>query len=215
MTVEITAFKSVPDFAKGFVKDLRVRWALEEAGVAYTERLIDGDDQASQAYRRRQPFGQVPVYKDDQVELFESGAILIYLAQKHEVLAANDPAAQARAVSWVCAALNSVEPFVMDVVFTDLFYADAPWAESFSMTAKSRVEGKLAHLSGWLGDRDWLEDTFSIGDIMMVTVLRDLLDRGLLETHPNIDAYRKRGEARPAFKRALSAQLASFTNDPA
>ena len=210
MTIEITAFKWVPDFARGYVKDLRVRWALEEVGLTYAQHLIDEDEKTSEAYLHRQPFAQVPVYKDDDVELFESGAILIYLAQRHEALAPSDPAGQARATSWVCAALNSIEPFVMDVVHTELFYPDAPWATGFSETAKSNLEGKLARLSHWVGDKDWLEDTFSIGDIMMVTVLRDVVDRDQIDVPPNILTYCQRGEARPAFQRALASQLTAF-----
>lgn len=210
MTIEITAFKWVPDFAQGYVKDLRVRWALEEAGLTYTQHLIDEAEKTSERYLGRQPFAQVPVYKDDDVELFESGAILIYLSQKHEVLAPRDPAGQARATSWVCAALNSIEPFVMDVVHTNLFYADAPWAPGFSETAKSNLENKLERLSHWLGQKDWLESTFSIGDIMMVTVLRDVVDRDQIDAPPNVLAYCQRGEARPAFQRAHAAQLKSF-----
>ena len=125
MTIELTALNWAPDFARGFVKDLRVRWALEEAALPYTQRLIGEEERNSGAYLRQQPFAQVPFYKDNEVELFESGAILIHLAQKHEALAPRDAAGQARTVSWVCAALNSIEPFAMDVVFTDLFYQDS------------------------------------------------------------------------------------------
>lgn len=210
MTIELTAFKTVPDFAKGFVKDLRVRWALEEAGISYTERLIDHEEKMTPAHRRRQPFAQVPVYKDDNVELFESGAILLYLARTSEALAPSDPAGQARATSWVCAALNSIEPYVADVLMTQLFYPDEPWADGFEKTALKHLDGRLAYLSDWLGDREWLEDRFTVGDIMMVTVLRNLIDRGPSDRFPALDAYRRRGEARPAFERALAAQLQAF-----
>ena len=210
MTIELTAFKTVPDFAKGFVKDLRVRWALEEAGLSYTERLIDHEEKATPAYRRRQPFAQVPAYKDDDVELFETGAILLYLAKTSEALAPPDPAGQARTASWVCAALNSIEPYVADVLIAQLFYPDEPWTDGFEKTALKHLNDRLAYLSDWLDDREWLEDRFTVGDIMMVTVLRDLIDRGPSDSHPTLDAYRRRGEARPAFKRALAAQLQAF-----
>lgn len=215
MTIELTAFKTVPDFAKGFVKDLRVRWALEEAGLSYTERLIDHEEKLMPAYRRRQPFAQVPAYKDHEVELFESGAILLYLARTSEALAPSDPVAQARTASWVCAALNSIEPYVANIVMTQLFYPDEPWADGFEKTALKHLNDRLAYLSDWLGDREWLEDRFTVGDIMMVTVLRDLIDRGPSDRFPVLNAYRKRGESRPAFKRALAAQLRAFNEHEA
>ncbi|MEO0982910.1 MAG: glutathione S-transferase family protein [Pseudomonadota bacterium] len=210
MTIELTAFEIVPDFAKGFVKDLRVRWALEEAGLAYTERLIGADEQASAAYRRRQPFAQVPVYRDDEAELFESGAIVLHLAERSEALSPTDPAGRARVKTWVCAALNSIDPFVANLVLVDLFYADAPWAPGFEVVAREQLEERLRGLADWLGDKDYLEDRFTAGDLMMTTVLRDLIDRGPLELFPTLDAYRRRCEARPAFQRALNAQLAAF-----
>jgi len=210
MSLELTAFESVPDFAKGYVKDLRVRWALEEAGLTYTERLISQDEKDSAAYRQRQPFAQVPVLRDGDVDLFESGAILMHLAEKSDVLAPGGAPGKARARSWVCAALNSVEPEVSNLVLAQLFWVDEPWAKSFETAALERLDRRLAALEDWLGDKDWLEGQFSIGDIMMVTVLRDLIDRGPLERFPKLGAYRHRGEARPAFQRALRAQLDAF-----
>ena len=210
MSLELTAFEIVPDFAKGYVKDLRVRWALEEVGLTYIERLISQEEKESAAYKRRQPFAQVPVFKDHEVELFESGAILIHLAEQSETLAPQDAAGKARARSWVCAALNSVEPVVSNLVLAQLFWAAEPWAKDFEQAALEHLDRRLAALDDWLGDKDWLEGQFSIGDIMMVTVLRDLIDRGPLERFPKLDAYRQRGEARPAFQRALQAQLDAF-----
>lgn len=210
MSIELTAFEIVPEFAKGHVKDLRVRWALEEVGLSYTERLISQDVKDGAAYKQRQPFAQVPVLKDDDVDLFESGAILIHLAEKSDVLAPIGAAGKARARSWVCAALNSVEPEVSNLVLAQLFWVDEAWAKSFEKAALEQLDRRLVALDDWLGDKDWVEGQFSIGDIMMVTVLRDLIDRGPLERFPKLDAYRQRGEARPAFQRALRAQLDAF-----
>lgn len=210
MARQITALASVPDFAKGYVKDLRVRWALEEAGLPYEDVLIDGEDQASEAYRRRQPFGQVPVYRDDEVELFESGAIVLHIAETSKALAPQDRAGRARVAAWVFAALNSIEPHVANVVALDIFHADEPWVEDRRPSAMAMLEGRLTALADWLGERDYLEGRFTAGDLMMTTVLRDLIDQGILDRFPTLDAYRKRCEARPGFASALKAQLDAF-----
>ena len=216
MTIQISAFRSVPDFAKGYVKDLRVRWALEEAGLAYDQLLIDGDDQTSDAYRRWQPFGQVPAFRDGTVELFESGAIVLHIADKSEALAPADPAGRARVATWVLAALNSIEPYVANVVALDLFYAGEPWVEGYRPSAMAMATQRLEALAAWLGEKDYLEDRFTAGDLIMTTVLRDLIDRDILSGFQTLDAYRRRCEARPAFGRALDAQLAAFReNEPA
>lgn len=210
MTIAVTAFKSVPDFAKGHVKDLRVRWALEEAGLVYEEVLIDGDVQASQDYRRWQPFGQVPAYRDADVEMFESGAIVLHIAERSEALAPADAAGRARVASWVIAALNSIEPYVANVAVLDLFYADQPWVEGRRPSAMAELAARLDALAAWLDGRDFLDGRFTAGDLIMTTVLRDLIGPGILADFKVLDTYRRRCEARPAFSRALASQLAAF-----
>jgi glutathione S-transferase len=215
MAIQLTAFKFVPGFAQGYVKDLRVRWALEEAGLDYDQVLIDSDDQASETYRRWQPFGQVPAYRDGDVELFESGAIVLHIAANCEALAPRDPAGRARVAAWVIAALNSIEPSVANVVALDLFHAGEAWVQERRPSAMAALTGRLDALAGWLGDREFLEDRFTAGDLMMTTVLRDLIERGVLSKFPALDAYRRRCEARPAFGRALEAQLKVFRDHEA
>lgn len=216
MTIELTAFRWVPEFAQGYVRDLRIRWALEEAGLAYSVVLIDPQIQASEGYRHWQPFGQVPAYRDDAVEMFESGAILLHIADKSEALAPRDAAGRARVATWVIAALNSIEPHVQTLVTLDVFHPGESWVEARRPGARAMVDGRLAALSAWLGDRDYLEDCFTAGDLMMTCVLRELVDCGALEAFANLDAYRQRCEARPAFGRALEAQLKTFReNAPA
>lgn len=216
MTMTLTAFRWVPEFAQGYVRDLRIRWALEEAGLPYEVVLIDPQIQASPSYREWQPFGQVPAYRDDEVEMFESGAIVLHIAEKSEALAPRDPAGRARVATWVIAALNSIEPHAQNLVALDSFYAGQAWTEGRRPSAQALLDSRLASLSAWLGDRDWLEDRFSAGDIVMVTVLRELVDCGALARFPNLDAYRRRGEARPAFARAMDAQMQTFReNAPA
>ena len=215
MTIAVTAFKAVPDFAKGHVKDLRVRWALEEAGLSYDSRLIDGADQASEGYRRWQPFGQVPAYRDGEVELFESGAIVLHIAQRSDALMPREAAARARVTAWVIAALNSIEPYVSNVIELDLFYEGEAWVEGRRPSAMATLRTRLDALAAWLGEKDYLEDRFTAGDLIMTTVLRDLIERDVLSAFPSLDAYRRRCEARPAFGRALDAQLRDFADDEA
>jgi glutathione S-transferase len=216
MTMTLTAFRWVPQFAQGYVRDLRIRWALEEAGLSYDVVLIDPQIQASPSYREWQPFGQVPAYRDDDVEMFESGAIVLHIAEKSEVLAPRDPAGRARVATWVIAALNSIEPHAQNLVALDSFYAGQAWTEGRRPSAQALLDSRLASLSAWLGDKDWLEARFSAGDIVMVTVLRELVDCGALASFANLDAYRRRGEARPAFARAMDAQMQTFReNAPA
>jgi glutathione S-transferase len=211
---EVTAYTWVPDFAQGFVKDLRVRWALEEAGLAYAERLIDHEQKLQPEHLKRQPFAQVPVYRDDQVELFESGAIVMQIAEGSEALMPNDPAGRARTMSWAFAALNSVEPFVANVRITQLFHADAPWADGYMENAARMAAGRLARVADWLKGRDYLEGRFSAGDMLMASVLRELEGHALLAAHPVLEAYVKRCTSRPAFARALEAQLKAFAAHP-
>ncbi|WGF87468.1 glutathione S-transferase family protein [Marinivivus vitaminiproducens] len=216
MTIHVTAFRWVPPFAQGYVKDLRVRWALEEAGLPYEATLIDGDIQASPGYRAQQPFGQVPAYRDDEVEMFESGAIVLHIAAKSEALSPSDAAGRARVSTWVLAALNSIEPYVDNLVLLDVFHAGEAWIEERRPQAQDMLNGRLTALSAWLGDKDYLEDRFTAGDLMMTTVLRALVESGVLARFPNLDAHRRRCEARPAFGRAMEAQLQAYReNAPA
>lgn len=214
--IRVTAFRWVPPFAQGQVRDLRVRWALEEAGTPYEEDLVDQETKETEAYRKRQPFGQVPVLEEEGLVLFESGAIVLHVAAKSDVLMPREPAAAARMTSWMFAALNSIEPHVMQLALIDLFHADAPWAKARRSGAEEVVRRRLEQLSTWLGDRPYLEDRFTAGDLLMSSVLRILKYTDLLERTPNLAAYRARCEARPAFGRALEAQLAVFArNQPA
>jgi glutathione S-transferase len=208
MTIELTAFGWVPPTSQGYVKDLRVRWALEEAGLPYQVTLIDGEIKASEGYLRWQPFGQVPAYKDDTVELFESGAIVLHLAARSEALAPRDDAGRARVMSWVIAALNSVEPHVQNVIQRGRGH-DA-WTEEHQPQLEVTMHARLTALARWLDGKDYLEGRFTAGDLMMTTVVRELVDCGALARYPILDAYRRRCEARPAFARALEAQLQPF-----
>ena len=207
--IEVTAFKWVPPGAQGMVKDLRVRWALGEAGLDYRVRLIGLDRPAG--YRQDQPFDQVPCLSDGTVRIFESGAILQYIGEKSEALLPTDPQGKYRAIQWTYAAVNSVEPFVQHRVLLDSVWAGEAWAAPAKPTADQLSRLRLGQLAEWLGDKQWLEgERFTIGDLMMITVLR-LADRGrLIEPGSNLAAYLARGEARPAFQQALSDQLATF-----
>lgn len=217
MSIQVSAFRWVPPFAQGWVRDLRVRWALEEAGLPYEATLIDPAIQKSGDYREWQPFGQVPAYKDDDVEMFESGAIVLHIAGKSEKLAPTDEAGRARVTTWVIAALNSIEPHIQNFVNLDTFHAGEAWAAERKPAAEAIARGRVAALSEWLGDKDYLEgDRFTAGDLIMACVLRELDGTGVLEDFPNIDAYVKRCLARPAFGRAMEAQLKPFReNAPA
>ena len=212
--IEITAFAWVPEFAQGVVRDLRARWALEEAGLDYRVRLLG--QQRPTEYLQEQPFDQVPVYHDGQVRIFESGAIVQYIGEKSETLLPRDPQGKYRAIQWTYAALNSCEPAILNLLLIDIFYKDQEWATLRRPGAEEFVKLKLKRLSDWLGDKTWLEgDRFTIGDLMMVTVLRFLRHTDLVAGFPNLDAYVKRGEARPAFQRALTDQLAVYAaNQP-
>lgn len=211
--IEITGFQWVPDFARGFVRDLRPRWACEEAGLAYRERLIDFDAAKGADYRREQPFGQVPAYRDAEVQMFESGAMVLRIAERSPLLMPPGAAGRARVLTWVTAALNSVEPFVFDLVNIDLFNPDAEWAKLRRPQVIETLRRRLASLSGWLGEKEYLEGAFTAADIIMTTVLRDVSDEALMAEFPSLSAYRARCMARPAFERAMAAQLASFTAD--
>jgi len=207
--IEITAFRWVPEFAQGVVRDLRARWALEEAGLDYRVRLLGG--KRPPEYLKEQPFDQVPVLKDGTVHIFESGAIVQYIGEKSEKLLPRDPQGRYRAIQWTYGALNSVEPALMNVVLVDVFYAGEEWAKLRRPGAVDFAKLKLRRISDWLGDKEWLEgDRFTIGDLMMVTVLRLLRHTQIVSEFPNLESFVKRGEARPAFGRALEDQLATF-----
>ena len=207
--IEITAFKWVPPFAEGLVRDLRVRWALEEAGLDYRVRLLGQPRPAE--YLKEQPFDQVPCFSDGVVKIFESGAIVQYIAEKSEALLPTDPQARFRAIQWTYAALNSVEPAILNVFAVTVFYADEEWAKLRRPGAEEFARLKLKRVSDWLGDQQWLEgDRFTIGDLMMVTVLRNLKHTGMVAEFGNLDAYVKRGEGRPGFRQALADQIAPF-----
>ena len=214
MTITVTAFKWVPPFAQGLVRDLRVRWALEEAGMAYQENLIGQGDQNTQAYREKQPFGQVPVYEENGLVLFESGAILLHIAERSEALMPSDANGRERARAWVFAALNSIEPPVQNLVSIDLFHANEEWAKLRRPGAMDFMNNRLKSLSTWMEGREYLEESFSAGDLMMVTVLRLLRHTDILaKSHPLLEAHRLRCESRPAFKKALASQMAPFAKN--
>lgn len=208
--ITISAFKWVPDMAQGLVRDLRVRWALEEAGLPYEVRLIDGDVQQSLGYRAMQPFGQVPVLEEDGMVLFESGAIVLHIANRSSALMPDDAAGRARVAQNVIAALNSIEPFVQELAVIDLFHPGEAWGEERRPQAEASLRGRLDDLSIWLGDKDYLDGRFTAGDIVMTHVLRILRHTDLLDGYRTLKAYKERNEARPAFQRALKGQLDAF-----
>lgn len=207
----VTAFQWVPSFAQGSVRDIRVRWALEEAGIPYGDHLIGFEDQATEAYRALQPFGQVPVYRDDKVQMFESGAIVLYIAQTSDALMPGDAAGRAMVMTWLFAASNSVEPFVAQLAVIDLFHAEESWAKERRPQVEAMLRKRLTDLQTALGDREYFANgVFSAADILMTHVLRDLRHTTLLADYPALAAYVARCEARPAFQRALADQLAPF-----
>jgi glutathione S-transferase len=209
--ITISAFKWVPDVAKGQVRDLRARWALEEAGLPYRTRLLQQGDQDKPEYRALQPFGQVPILMEDDLVLFESGAIVLHIGERSETLLPKEPGARARAVQWVVAALNSIEPFVMNVALIDFLYADEQWAKLRRPSAVEFVQRRLTALSKCLGDKSFLDgERFTAGDLVMSTVLRILKNTDIVSRDARLAAYLERCTARPAFKRALEAQLADF-----
>ena len=208
--IEITAFRWVPEFAQGLVRDLRARWALEEAGLDYRVRLLNALQDRPEEYFLEQPFGQVPFYKDAEVELFESGAILIHIGSKNERLLPAGHPARMRAIAWLIAALNSIEPVILMLISLDVFIKEKEAAKKIRPEVVERLEGRLKNLSDALGDKEWLEDRFTIGDLMMIAVLRQLRGGRTIAQFPNLVAYVERGEARPAFGQALADQLAAF-----
>lgn len=213
--ITISAFAWVPPFARGQVRDLRVRWALEEAGLPYRTRLLEQGDQDTPEYRALQPFGQVPIFEEDGLVLFESGAIIHHIGQRSEALLPTDPGARARALQWMFAALNSVEPAMMQVASIDSFYADEAWAKLRRPGAVAFVEKRLAGLSASLADKPFLDGNFfTAGDLIMSTVLYILPDSDVVTGDPWLAAYIARCQARPAYGRALAAHLGEFRAEP-
>ena len=210
MTPTITAFESSPDRGRGLARDMRVRWALEEAGQPYEVRLVSFTAMKEPAHRALHPFGQIPTYEEGELVLFESGAIVFHLAQRHAGLLPEDENARARAITWLFAALNTVEPPLVEYGMAMVFERDKPWFEQRQPMLESRARKTLGDLSGRLGDAEWLDGPFSAGDLMMIGVLFRVRPTGLLDSYPNLAAYVARGETRPAFRRAFDAQLAVF-----
>ena len=210
----VSAFRWVPDFARGLVRDLRVRWALEEIGRPYRTALLDGDRPRDDEYRQWQPFGQVPAFDDGELRLFESGAILLYLGVQDERLLPRELEARWRATAWMIAALNSVEPPISMLASYDIFNAGKDWAKAARPAALGLIEMRLRSVSDALAGKDWLAGKFSIADIMMVTVLRNLRHTEIVGGFANLADFVERGEARPAFGRALAAQAADFETRP-
>lgn len=211
MTITITAFERSPDRGKGLARDMRVRWALEEVGQRYDVRLLSFEAMKEPAHLALHPFGQIPTYEEGDLALFESGAIVFHIAERHAGLLPDDANARARAIAWMFAALNTVEPPIFDRDLTTILERDQPWYEQRLRTLDDSIRNRLDSLSRRLGDAEWLDGAFSAGDLLMVTVLRRSQRAGMLADYPNLAAYVGRGEARPAYKRAFDAQLAVFT----
>lgn len=211
MTITITAFERSPDRGKGLARDMPVRWALEETGQAYEVRLQSFSALKEPLHRARNPFGQIPTYEEGDLTLFESGAIVFHIAGRHAGLLPDEANARARAIAWMFAAVNTVEPPIFDRSLAYVLEREQPWYEQRLRTLEDSIRRKLGDLSAHLGDADWLDGAFSAGDLLMVSVMRRLHGSGMLEEYPNVADYVSRGEARPAFKRAFDAQLAVFT----
>ena len=214
-TIEISAFDWVPDFARGLVRDLRVRWALEEAGLDYRVRLYDAMSPRPEDYFLEQPFGQVPVFVEGDLRMFETGAIVLHIGARSETLLPREEIGRARATCWLIAALNSIEPYIQQLATIDLFYPNEAWAQQRRPELVEMISGRLGRLADHLGDKEYLEGRFTAGDLMMATVLRNLRQTDLVAEQPRLAAYLARCEARPAFARALDAQLADFTEKQA
>jgi len=206
----ITAFERSPDRGRGLARDMRVRWALEEVGQPYNVRLLSFSEMREPAHRALHPFGQIPTYEEGDFALFESGAIVFHIAERHAGLLPGDANARARAITWMFAALTTMEPPIVDREIARLLEGRETWYEQRLLLVEGRIRNRLGELSGHLGDADWLDGEFSAGDLLMVTVLRRLNGSGILDEYPNLSAFVARGEARPAYKRAFDAQLAVF-----
>jgi len=216
MIPTITAFQTSPDRGRGLARDMRVRWALEEVGQPYDVRLVSFEEMKQPAHRALQPFGQIPTYEEGDLVLFESGAIVLHIAERHGGLLPGDADARARAIAWMFAALNTLEPPIFDRTLAMILERDEPWYEQRLRALEDTIRKRLGDLSSRLGDAEWLDGAFSASDLLMVTVLRRLESSGMLEEDPNLAAYVDRGKARPAYQRAFAAQLAVFEKrDPA
>lgn len=211
MTITITAFERSPDGGKGLARDMRVRWALEEVGQRYEVRLVSFAAMKEPAHRALHPFGQIPTYEEGDLVLFETGAIVLHIAERTAGLLPDDANARARAITWVFAAVNTVEPPILELANARLLERDKSWYAERLPLVEDRVRDRLGQLSTRLGNADWLDGAFSAGDLMMVSVLLRLRSSGILNEYPNLAAYVTRGEARPAYKRAFDAQLAVYT----
>jgi glutathione S-transferase len=210
MTITITAFERSPDGGKGLARDTRVRWALEEVGQPYQVRPLSFQALKEPPHLALHPFGQIPTYEEGDLALFETGSIVLHLAERHPGLLPRDANARARAITWMFAAVNTVEPPILDLVVARIFEADRPWAAARLPLVLERLHPRLLQLAQCLGDGPWLDDEFSAGDLMMVSVLLRLRPSGVLDQHPRLAAYVARGEARPAYQRAYAAQAAAF-----
>jgi glutathione S-transferase len=210
MPPTITAFANSPDRGRGLARDMQVRWALEEVGQPYDVRLVSFGDMKETAHRARNPFGQIPTYEEGDLTLFESGAIVLHIAERHAGLLPAEANARARAIMWMFAALSTIEPAILELANARLVERDKPWSKERLPLVEDRVCDRLKPLSGHLGNADWLEGDFSAADLLMIGVLRRLGPSGLLNEHPDLAAYVARGQARPAFQRAFAAQLAVF-----
>jgi glutathione S-transferase len=211
MPPTITAFEASPDRGRGLARDMRVRWALEEVGQPYDVRLVSFAEMKRPAHRARNPFGQIPTYEDGELALFESGAIVLHVAERHSGLLPDNGDARARAVMWMFAALNTVEPPIFELSLFRILERDKPWYSERLPVLEDRVRTRLEELAAVLDGADWLDGAFTAADLLMVTVLRRAQAAGMLQDHPSLTAYVARGEARPAYKRAFDAQLAVFT----
>jgi glutathione S-transferase len=214
MTITITAFERSPDRGRGLARDMRVRWALEEVGQPYGVRLLSFEAMKQAAHIARHPFGQIPTYEEGDLVLFESGAIVLHIAERHPGLLPADANARARAIAWMFAALNTVEPPIVDLGMAMLLDRGKSWYEERLPVLARHVRDRLGELASRLGDAEWLDGGFSAGDLLMVTVLRRLEATGILEDYPTLSAYVARGEARPAYARAFADQRAVFTGSP-
>lgn len=208
MTITITAFERSPDGGKGLARDTRVRWALEEAGLPYEVRLVSFRAMKEAAHLALHPFGQIPTYEEGDLALFETGSIVLHIAERHPGLFPTGANARARAITWMFAALNTVEPPILELVTVKLVEGDRPWKAERLPLVEERVRARLSQLAARLGEADWLDGNFSAGDLLMVSVLLRLRSSGLLNEFPSLAAYVARGEARPPYQRAFAAQLA-------
>src|SRR5690349_7782425 len=213
MTITITAFENSPDGGKGLARDTRVRWALEEVGQPYEVRLLSFAAMKEPAHLALHPFGQIPTYEEGDLVLFETGAIVLHIAQRHAGLLPDDANARARAITWMFAALNTIEPPILELMTARILERDKPWREARLPLVMDRIRDRLKQFAARLGHADWIDGAFSAGDLMLVSVLLRLRASGILDEYPNLAAYVARGEARPAYERAFAAQLAVYTRN--